>query len=649
MLAKNVQRTIKKATKRFEKRSKKKNHGHHHVRIGTSKRRHFCVGNKRPVSLSFKLFHQSNHFRHSKKRHSPIDDSMLTNATEDSILFDDHTYMQEKIAIVPYSHGGFFGAAPLMLDDPFWVDVLRSLMPDVYCEVAKRIFSPTPKLIHWAENNPVVAAYGTVHEYLEHGKVSTIEWDVFLDPDLVTKLEISLKTRDDVRNKVNRIKRMSSYHERKNAPLLDENSRQKMIKSIEGHQNEIVSFDDIFEFDEDCSLLLKAHDIEVQKNTIHLVEKMLIAHGNLTQLILEQTGFMKRYVFSRVKRSRKTLGGGIFTKQWLGLYAEALQIGIAGILDTSNEDQSGGCSTNELAETKKKRSSRNILVDQYSTSLNKLAQSKCRNASILDSIKAMRNALGAPLGLVLDLKSRHVSNRIWSLVINALRDAGARVEYVASFIPEEIRGISELCLSPVKEALFCHGAGDLQASCHNGRIKKGDVVFFNAGSLIDNVTTISHFKPFDADEYKRNYILQPWVDWNNSSSDSDEDKIYQSDDSDDYNPFTPQINDDVTLNMSNSTIRDYQEYYDLTIGLYVQEFAIDEAATDLIVNHVNRNLDVYKLGLGWGGLNGVIVNGIHPGRFTNTDGFWNQRYGSVAWNCSLFPCSNDAEQSIVGD
>ena len=63
---------------------------------------------------------------------------------------------------------------------------------------------------------------------------------------------------------------------------------------------------------------------------------------------------------------------------------------------------------------------------------------------MLDSIKAMRSALGAPLGLVLDLKSRHVSNRIWSLVINALRDAGARVEYVASFIPEEIRGISKV-------------------------------------------------------------------------------------------------------------------------------------------------------------------------------------------------------------
>jgi len=448
----------------------------------------------------------SNNSNNDKKHHHHHRYIPLTNdnmpINEDSILFDDHSYMQEKIEVVPYSHGGFFGAAPLMLDDPFWVDVLRSLMPDVYCEVAKRIFSPTPKLIHWAENNPVVAAYGTVHEFIEqNGKISTIEWDVFLDPELVTKLEMSLHIRDQVRDKVDRIKRTSSYHERKYSPFLDPSSRLQMIKAIVGHitnnddnsnQDSNEEFNELF--DEDCELLLKAHDIEVQKNTIHLVEKMLIAHGNLTQLILEQTGYLKRYVFSRVKRSRKTLGGGIFTKQWLGLYAEALQIGIAGVLNTSanvdsndnnnntnndsitmespSQNQTGGCSTNELIDSKNKnKSTRSVLVDQYSTSLNKLAQSKCRNSSILDSIKAMRNALGAPLGLILDLKSRHVSNRIWSLVINALRDAGARVEYVASFIPEEIRGISKLCLAPVKEAIFCHGAGDLVSMYQNINVR----------------------------------------------------------------------------------------------------------------------------------------------------------------------------------
>ena len=69
-----------------------------------------------------------------------------------------------------------------------------------------------------------------------------------------------------------------------------------------------------------------------------------------------------------------------------------------------------------------------------------------------------------------------------------------------------------------------------------------------------------------------------------------------------------------------STIQQYKDYYQLSIGLYVQEFAIDEVAISLIVKYVNSNLHVYDLGLSWGGINGLTVKGIQPGRFTSTDG-----------------------------
>jgi len=52
---------------------------------------------------------------------------------------------------IPYSHGGFFGAAPFMLSLDHWLQILRLLMPDVYCEVARRIFARSHYLIHWAE------------------------------------------------------------------------------------------------------------------------------------------------------------------------------------------------------------------------------------------------------------------------------------------------------------------------------------------------------------------------------------------------------------------------------------------------------------------------------------------------------------------
>jgi hypothetical protein len=75
----------------------------------------------------------------------------------------------------------------------------------------------------------------------------------------------------------------------------------------------------------------------------------------------------------------------------------------------------------------------------------------------------------------------------------------------------------------------------------------------------------------------------------------------------------------------------------LSIGLYCQEFAIDEAALNIIVKHVNDYPDIYDLGLSWGGVNGVTVRGIQPGRFTLTDGFWNQRYASSPWDYNRFP------------
>jgi hypothetical protein len=58
---------------------------------------------------------------------------------------------------------------------------------------------------------------------------------------------------------------------------------------------------------------------------------------------------------------------------------------------------------------------------------------------------------------------------------------------------------------------------------------------------------------------------------------------------------------------------------------------------DLLVRYVNKYHNVYDLGFSWGGVNGITVRGIQPGRFTNTDGFWNQRYAGQRWHENLYP------------
>lgn len=248
----------------------------------------------------------------------------------------------------------------------------------------------------------------------------------------------------------------------------------------------------------------------------------------------------------------------------------------------------------------------------------------------------------------------------------------------ASFFVEEIRDISQYCRVNVNEIIFFHSAGDLQLSCNKGLVKRGDRVFFNAGSLLwdyPNLYDVVEVKNillhrlhpcFDGELIKEGYRLKPYAivtkqtqtsprnyTTNAESETCDESTVGEEDDSTTSDLFTRLlladrirrsatddndfIYEEVPYNGVCSTIQEYKEHYQLSIGLYVQEFAIDETAISLIVKYVNSNPHVYDLGLSWGGVNGLTVKGIQPGRFTATDGLWNQRYGGMPWRKELKP------------
>jgi hypothetical protein len=260
------------------------------------------------------------------------------------------------------------------------------------------------------------------------------------------------------------------------------------------------------------------------------------------------------------------------------------------------------------------------------------------------------------------------------LVVDALRDAGARVEGIASFTISEIRDISSYCSSPCNEIYFFHSAGDVQQACYRGLLKRGDKVFFNAGSLlwhkkdvnmldVDFVTeSILDFLYFDCEKFKADYCLQPYARITRGRNQGDQGDANMSTSVDnagggggDTADEQQAEQDGLLLNVDGhrhttwSTIQDYKHYFNLSIGLYCQEFAIDDAAIDFIVNHVNTNTHVYNLGLSWGGVNGVTVRGVQPDRFTNTDGFWNQRYAGASWDPTLMPSSIDESAAAAQD
>lgn len=569
-----------------------------------------------------------------------------------------------------YAHGGFFGAAPFMLANPHWINILRTLMPEVYVEISRRIVNtPVPQLIHWAENNPVVAAYGTAHELEYCGKVPTLEWDVFLDPHRVQRVEVVLEARYTFLQEVAKTsKRIQAVLNQKKQERIYTDKMDAISMLMTQDQRKILHF----------------YNAEIQKRVILLLEEMLIAHGNASQLALEQTGIMKQINFSRVKHTRRTLGGGIYAKHWIMTYTEALCMSTE-LDDTLFDDnsidnndvsvdvsvsQSSAQTTPNNGPMLHKGESEDmplLNLDYMSTpssgskrdnngrrdgncvdrspeerqriletskSYEDLALAAISNCSISECMRTLKRITqcDAPLGIILDVKSRHVPKRVWALVLDALRDMGARVEGIASFFAEDIRDISRYCTVPTKEIVFFHTAGDLQQACHNGFIHPGDSVFINAGSLFWNYPNIldkdlfvrligSSLSPwFDAEKVKHEYKFQPYArikKTKKSKNQGDEEIKF--------------------LEGSSSTIQQYKEHFDLSIGLYVQEFAVDEKSIDLLVRYANMYDEVINLGFSWGGVNGVTVRGIQPGRFTSTDGLWNQRYCGARWNKDVYP------------
>ena len=148
--------------------------------------------------------------------------------------------------------------------------------------------------------------------------------------------------------------------------------------------------------------------------------------------------------------------------------------------------------------------------------------------------------------------------------------------------------------------------------------------FYNSKEAMMSAMTL---KPFDVQEAKRTYKFQSYAKIvDNDTSTSRTEKNIKCN--------APKI---VFEDGVGSTIQNYKEKFNLSIGVYCQEFAIDDSAISLLVQYVNQNPHVYDLGFSWGGINGVTVRGIQPGRVTKTDGFWNQRYAGVRWNSQLYP------------
>ncbi len=92
-----------------------------------------------------------------------------------------------------YGHGAFMGATSSLLADAKWRRILGFLLPDVFDALRAKVAAGAPlsALIPMMENNPVLAAYGTLETARAGGASERanhlvgLEWDLFVDSDLI--------------------------------------------------------------------------------------------------------------------------------------------------------------------------------------------------------------------------------------------------------------------------------------------------------------------------------------------------------------------------------------------------------------------------------------------------------------------------------
>jgi len=103
--------------------------------------------------------------------------------------------------------------------------------------------------------------------------------------------------------------------------------------------------------------------------------------------------------------------------------------------------------TTESPSTRKNNNDKHL---QNHTSLSDVTLASGVSTTIADSISMLKQIMKYheqdPF-LLLDIKSRHVPERIWALVVGALRDAGIRVQGLGSFvIPKILNTVVSHCI-----------------------------------------------------------------------------------------------------------------------------------------------------------------------------------------------------------
>ena len=177
-------------------------------------------------------------------------------------------------------------------------------------------------------------------------------------------------------------------------------------------------------------------------------------------------------------------------------------------------------------------------------------------------VEIHQKVTGKPcLSVVIEIKSLRSSPEFLRDLVRALNEHGVHVAAVASFLREEVEGVSRaaqtvdgVAYPGPREIQFFHFAGDLQIACDAGAIERGQSVMFNGASLLDAIKTEGGRPVYSI-------------------------KLRET-----------------------AELEEYRRKLELHIGFYVQESDCDHAAASLLSDLCEARPETFELGFAWGGL-----------------------------------------------
>merc|ERR1712238_175092 len=626
---------------------------------------------------------------------------------------------------IPYVHSSYAAAAPIMLQDAKWMAILRHLMPEAYADarsllknaekvdakqkIRHKNASPTStnkkpptdkkmsldpvQVMRWAENNPVIAAFGVcqnairrkdrsfskeiIDTNLDKGKkqpshnvklrreeqqlnhmaptaeilkqsddsssfssfsksLPALEWDVFLDPVLVKQVH-------------------------------------KAIQHVE-KLNQAPSWRNI----NDQTLM--AANIEVDRQVSRLMSRLMLAHGSTTQLLTEAVGVARHYNFSSVveqaesfrRAQQRRLKGDKFCPMIAACGSksryEDTTIDDSFIFESPSRDASiesiryaesslRRSRSFQLVSSRFLRGSSNIdfdrLDENQSVVMDSFVETQGKEHDIAPQVCGLFLCLGMddPGSLQADHGKTTMAES--AKIIKKL--LGANLKIVMDLKSRRVPPCvwARLIDNLSSRGLQIEGVGSFDVNELNsiGRFtctpmtkilflhSAGDLQRACHANLICRGATVY----FNAGSliWSKPKLYDAGFKCCTAGNNTLFYPVYSDGRTDFENPCPVSFQayaftrDEIIKSGEpidcKATLEDYQRLFDLNIGLYIQECDIGRNTLDAMVRFVNGHCSIFSLGLAWGGINGRAISGVEG------DGFSNQRFVGRDWDSDAEP------------